>query len=271
MHLLPGLVSISFRSRTPAELLAACRRAGLQGIEWGGDVHVPHGNLEVAREVAARTREAGLEIPSYGSYYRVGRDESAQVSFARVLDTAVVLQTPLIRVWAGEQGSAATTPATRARIIAESRRIGTMAREAGIGVAFEFHCNTLTDATESAIGLMEATSDAGLCCYWQPSVGWTHAAQLDALRRLRSTLAHLHVYQWQSDGRREPLATGRDAWREFLAEAGTVPLPAGLKQRWALLEFVKDDSLEQLQEDAETLRKMLEEAGAGEECVVNSE
>lgn len=90
LHLLP--------QPDAAELIAACRRAGLQGIEWGGDVHVPHGNLEVAREVAARTREAGLEIPSYGSYYRVGRDESAQVSFARVLDTAVVLQTPLIRV-----------------------------------------------------------------------------------------------------------------------------------------------------------------------------
>ena len=113
MHLLPGLVSISFRDRTPTELIAASVRAGLQGIEWGGDIHVPHGNLNVAREVAARTREAGLQVAAYGSYYRVGRDETRQEAFAQILDTAVALQAPLIRVWAGEQGSAKTPPATR--------------------------------------------------------------------------------------------------------------------------------------------------------------
>ena len=257
MRLLPGLVSISFRGRTPAELIAACVRAGLQGIEWGGDIHVPHGNLDVAREVAARTREAGLQVAAYGSYYRVGRDESQQVSFAQVLDTAVALQAPLIRVWAGEQGSARTTPAARGRIIAESRRIGEMARAAGLCVAFEFHRDTLTDATESALDLMQATADAGLCCHWQPSVGWTHAAQLDALRRLRSSLAYLHVYQWESDGRREPLAAGTGVWSGFLAEAAAAPLPGDLPQRWALLEFVKADSLEQFRQDAETLLQLL--------------
>ena len=261
MRLLPGLVSISFRGRTPAELIAASVRAGMQGIEWGGDIHVPHGNLDVAREVAARTREAGLQVAAYGSYYRVGRDESRQASFAQVLDTAIALQAPLIRVWAGEQGSARTTPATRERIIAESRRIGGMARAAGLCVAFEFHRDTLTDATESALDLMQATADAGLCCHWQPSVGWTHAAQLDALRRLRTSLAYLHVYQWESDGRREPLAAGIGAWSGFLAEAAAAPLPADLPQRWALLEFVKDDSLDQFRQDAETLLQLLGHAG----------
>ncbi len=265
MRLLPGLVSISFRGRTPAELIAACARAGVQGIEWGGDIHVPHGNLDVAREVSARTRGAGLQVAAYGSYYRVGRDESRQVAFAQVLDTAVALQAPLIRVWAGEQGSAKTTPAIRERIIAESRRIGEMARAAGRCVAFEFHRDTLTDATESALDLMQATADAGLCCYWQPSVGWTHAAQLDALRRLRSSLAYLHVYQWESDGRREPLAAGTGVWSGFLAEAAAAPLPGDLPQRWALLEFVKADSLEQFRQDAETLIRLLGHAGGSGE------
>ena len=257
MSLLPGLVSISFRGRTPAELIAASARAGLQGIEWGGDRHVPHGNLAVAREVAARTREAGLQVAAYGSYYRVGRDESQQVSFAQVLDTAVALQAPLIRVWAGEQGSAETLPADRQRIIAESRRIGRMARAAGLGVAFEFHRHTLTDTTGSALDLLQSTADAELRSYWQPPVGWTHAEQLDALRRLRPYLAHLHVYQWAPDGSREPLAAGIGAWSIFLAEAATAPRPEGLPQRWALLEFVKDDSLDQFQQDAETLIRML--------------
>ena len=33
----------------------------MEGIEWGGDVHVPPGDEARARDVAALTREAGLE------------------------------------------------------------------------------------------------------------------------------------------------------------------------------------------------------------------
>lgn len=257
MQLLPGLVSISFRGRTPAELIAASARAGLHGIEWGGDIHVPHGDLAVAREVAARTREAGLQVAAYGSYYRVGRDEAQQVAFARVLETAVALQAPLIRVWAGENGSAETAPADRQRIIADSLRIGRMARAARLIVAFEFHGGTLTDTTGSALELLQATAETGLRGYWQPPVGWQHAERLGALRRLRPYLAHLHVFQWDTAGRREPLGAGIGDWSVYLEEAAAAPLPEGLTQRWALLEFVKNDSLAQFQKDAETLIRML--------------
>ena len=56
-----GLVSISFRRYSVDEIIAACREAGLEWIEWGSDVHVPAGNLTVADEVAAQMKEAGLE------------------------------------------------------------------------------------------------------------------------------------------------------------------------------------------------------------------
>ena len=78
-------------------------QAGLDGIEWGGDVHVPHGDLRRAREVRDMTRSEAIRIASYGSYYRVG--DRAPTSFEKVLDTAVELGAPLIRVWAGKQGS----------------------------------------------------------------------------------------------------------------------------------------------------------------------
>lgn len=44
-----GLVSISFRNRTAEEIIEAVKNAGLNAIEWGGDVHVPHGNVSRAR------------------------------------------------------------------------------------------------------------------------------------------------------------------------------------------------------------------------------
>ena len=43
-----GLVSISFRSKSVEEIALAARDAGLEAIEWGGDVHTPHGDIAAA-------------------------------------------------------------------------------------------------------------------------------------------------------------------------------------------------------------------------------
>ncbi len=111
----PGLVSVTFRKLTPREIVTAAVQAKLQGIEWGGDVHVPHGKIDVAREVAAMTRDAGLAISSYGSYYRLG--DEAKDLLPRVIETAIALGAPVVRVWAGRVGSKDATAAMR-----ESRR-----------------------------------------------------------------------------------------------------------------------------------------------------
>ncbi len=37
----PGLVSVTYRALPPAEIIALTAAAGLKGIEWAGDVHVP--------------------------------------------------------------------------------------------------------------------------------------------------------------------------------------------------------------------------------------
>ena len=65
----PGLVSVTFRKLTPAEIVALVKQAGLKGIEWGGDLHVPHGDLVRAREVRELTHEGGLGVAACGSGY----------------------------------------------------------------------------------------------------------------------------------------------------------------------------------------------------------
>ena len=62
-----GLLSVTFRKLTPPEIVGLVRQAGLAGIEWGGDIHVPHGNLDRAREVRQMTLDAGITIAAYGS------------------------------------------------------------------------------------------------------------------------------------------------------------------------------------------------------------
>ena len=75
----PGLVSITFRKLTPSQILDLCVGNGLREIEWGGDVHVPHGELKIASEVAEMSRSRGVAIAAYGSYYKLGAPGGAGV------------------------------------------------------------------------------------------------------------------------------------------------------------------------------------------------
>ena len=63
-----GLTSITFRKLSIDEIIALTASAGLDGIEWGSDVHVPQGDTELAESVKAKTEAAGLKVCSYGSY-----------------------------------------------------------------------------------------------------------------------------------------------------------------------------------------------------------
>jgi sugar phosphate isomerase/epimerase len=253
-RLIPGLVSITFRAETPARIVEACRSCGLVAIEWGGDVHVPHGDLARAREVGEATRNAGLRVAAYGSYYRF--DEAT--GEAAVLDTAVALGAPVLRVWAGSHGSAQTPPAERARIVAAARKLGERARARGLTVAFEYHRNTLTDTTESARSLLEEIDHPAVGTLWQPPVGWSADACERSLRAILDHLAHIHCFTWGPGGStdRHPLAEGADAWLRYLRIAASHAASPG-RELPVLLEFVPEDRLEVLTREAETLRHWL--------------
>src|SRR5690625_3600330 len=100
-----GLCSVTIRNLSVEEVIGLVTITGLDGIEWGGDVHVPPGNIEQASAVAKLTEENNLDVISYGSYYRVGESKNNKASFKQILETAVHLKAPAIRVWAGGLGS----------------------------------------------------------------------------------------------------------------------------------------------------------------------
>jgi sugar phosphate isomerase/epimerase len=248
----PGLVSITFRSLSPKHIIELVARAGLEGIEWGGDVHVPHGNPVLARELAKMTTDAGLCNAAYGSYYRVG-DESAEM-FARIVDIALALQTKIIRVWAGNMGSDEIGAGTRQKVTEDSRRICDLAAAADLTIACEWHGGTLTDTAESARVLFDDVDHPAFRTYWQPHRLMPVEQCLEDMKVAQPRLVGLHVFQWNLiTGDREPLADGESAWRRYLAAAR----PAMPDGSFALLEFVKEDEPEQFLRDAQTLRKWL--------------
>jgi len=247
-----GLVSITFRQLSAEEIILLVARAGLEGIEWGGDVHVPPGNLARAREVRRRTADAGLALPSYGSYYRVGLAEPAP--FDAVLDTAVALGAPVVRVWAGEKGSAEADGEYRRQVVEDSRRISDRAAEAGVTVAYEFHGNTLTDTNASAARLLEEVARDNIRCYWQPAKGMTAEERLAGLQAILDRLCHLHVFAWgEESNQRMPLSAGREHWMTYLRAVAS----ASRREHFALLEFVRNDDPAAFLEDAPALKAWL--------------
>ena len=247
----PGLVSVTFRGLSPEEIVDLCGRCGLRGVEWGGDVHVPLGDLESARRVGALTRAAGLEVACYGSYCRLTDAETAAGDLERAVATARALGAPLIRVWAGSRGSAEASEAQRGEVVRNARRLADLAARAGMEIAFEYHGRTLTDDAASARALLEAVGCETAGCLWQPPVDMPVADCLGAIDAVAAYIRNIHVFSWNGVDRL-PLAAGRDKWRALLARVARLP-----GERWLLLEFVRADAPGQLAEDAATLLRWL--------------
>ena len=246
---IPGLCSITFRKLTVAQIVALVKKSAVKAVEWGGDVHVPHGDLAKAREVRKMTEDAGLTVASYGSYYRLGEEDD--VPFADVVASAKELGTKTVRVWAGRQGSAEADDALWKHIVKESRRIAAMAEAEGMIAAYEYHGNTLTDTKESALRLVSEVNHPAMKTYWQPFGHYSVDENLLGLQMVLPYLVTIHAFSWAKvDGKltRQPLAAGKDVWAEYLARAAT----SGLTHH-VLLEFVAEDSPDAFLRDAETL------------------
>ncbi|MEO8409767.1 MAG: TIM barrel protein [Propionivibrio sp.] len=247
-----GLVSVSFRSLAAAEIIDLARASALDGIEWGGDVHVPPGDADHAACIGQATRSAGLRVSSYGSYFRLGRG----ADFGPMLAAAVALQAPLIRVWAGDRGSQPAERARFASVVAELRDVGRRAARVGIRVALELHENTLTDTIESTCRLVDGTGLPTISCYWQPPHGQSAAERHAGIRRLGQRISNIHVFHWLQDAAgkhlRQTLASGAEEWRQSMTLLRALP-----GDRFALLEFVAHDDPAQLLADACTLKQLL--------------
>lgn len=247
----PGLVSVTFRGLEAGAIVDLAVRARLEAIEWGGDVHVPHGDLKAARQVSRLTADAGLAVAAYGSYYVVGND--ANLPFETVLETALELGAPIIRVWAGNKGSADAGTEYRELIADESRRIGDLAEAAGLAVSYEYHAGTLTDTSQSAVSLLESVSHNAIRTYWQPPVGLSLQECRQELEAVLPWLTNVHVFHWYpSAADRLPLSEGADRWDAYLDIAASTG-----REHFALLEFVKDGEPGSLLRDAAVLREWL--------------
>ena len=259
--------TVTLRAHTPAEIVSILTENGVDAVEWAGDVHVPPGDTGTAAEVKVLCEAAGIACPSYGAYYQCDGGGQGDGPFRfnlgpeAALDSARALGAPDIRVWAGRKGSAVADAAYREEVARHLGEFCDRTASLGMSVHLEFHPNTLTDSLASTLALVHAVAKDNLFTYWQPRVTADIQENLSDLQELKPFISNVHVYHWllEKDGvtkNRRPLEEGREAWQAYLGELNDLP-----GEHYAMIEFVRGDTLSQFAEDVKVLRSIIEVAG----------
>ncbi|WP_058306643.1 sugar phosphate isomerase/epimerase family protein [Gracilibacillus massiliensis] len=246
-----GLCSVTFRDKNPEQIIDLAMEAELDGIEWGGDVHVSPGEYQKAEQIAALTTSRGLEVSSYGSYYRLADHSGNEYDFITVLETAKRLGAPAIRVWPGMMGSKDADDSYRKKVVVDAIKIADLAGEEGISVHLEYHDHTLTDTKESARRLMEEIAHQNVFLYWQPPNRVSVEERITSIEMVKQWISNVHIFHWYSFNERMDLANGAKEWQNYLES-----IEEDGKERYVLMEFVKDDDERQFLKDAKTLHEL---------------
>ena len=259
-----GLVSITFRQKSHEELIEIVKKAGLEVIEWGGDVHVPHGDIETAKRVGELTRDAGLEVSAYGSYYNA-TDKGVLLgpiaSFDEILETAIALGTDTIRVWAGNKNFESDDPEVPVATEEERKIFYERLNEAvekaskhGITLATEYHPNTLTNTLNGTLDVLKNVP--GLKTYWQARLDGV-TDEVNDIKTLGKNIVNSHI-EYRENKQKRPLADGLELVTNCINA-----LKEYSNAKSGMIEFVLDGTDEQFFEDAETLKSILTD----DECI----
>lgn len=249
--MIAGLCSISFRPLPAKEVLSRAAAAGLDAIEWGGDVHAPPSvGLDALRALGNASRAAGLAVCSYGTYHRLGVSHPSELP--ALLAAAKALGALVVRVWAGAKGTAESSAEERKAVHAATREAVVLAAHEGLTISFECHPNTLTDDPEETLSLLREGPPEALGTHWQPNQFHDEAWNFASARALAPRVRAIHVFHWTlgDDGKvvRHPLAGGADRWRRYFA---LLPQEAP-----RLLEFMPGDDSGLLPREVATLRNL---------------
>lgn len=244
-----GLTSVSFRKLSVDEIIALAKEAGVDGIEWGSDVHVPPQDIDYVKEVAEKTKKAGLEVISYGSYYYLGSGED----FAPYIDAAKALGTDTIRIWGGKKEKWELSGVEYEALVSEMHEIGLAAALADITVCLEYHGHSITATAEDAAEFVKAVGLSSVRLYWQAIIGRSMENNLADIDIVAPYLTNVHVFNYV-DGKQELLsyADGPKEWQAYAERIAKIP-----GERAFMTEFCKGGLPESFINDAAFLTSIV--------------
>ncbi len=249
-----GVVSVSFRKNSAEEIIEAAKAAKLSVIEWGGDVHSPAGDVARAEELASLSSKAGIELLSYGSYFRLGVNTVEE--FSSVLQSALALGTSKIRIW-GYKYIPECCGDDWDRAVRDARAMCEMVKPHGILLCLECHNGSITEDYHSAIKFIKEVNHSSMRLYWQINEMRDKEYNLAAIRTLAPYVEVIHTFFFKPGRVQVPLAEGREDWLDYLREfSKAVPK----RELPMLLEFMPDGKIESLITEAESLNALISEA-----------
>ena len=248
MEFISGLVSVSFRRLSVDEIIRITKLSGLSAIEWGGDIHSPAGNLEIAHATGDATRRAGLFIPEYGSYLTLGKSDA---EYSRdVVRSARALGTNTVRIWAFDKNRQNTSPEEYSKVVDHARML--CDENSDFTFCLECHNRTLTENYRDAIAFIKDVDRENLGMFWQPNQFCTHEYNVEALTALLPYVRSVHVFAWEKE-KKLPLEAHKSQWSDYLEI-----LKQSKKEKvYLMLEFMYDDSPDSLQYEAKALNGWL--------------
>ena len=243
-----GITSVSFRKMTCDEVIALAKEAGVDGIEWGSDVHVPQNDVENAALVAKKTRDAGLEVISYGSYFTLGCGED----FAPYIEASRALGTRQIRIWGGKKERGELNDDEYADLVSEMKKIGELAAAADTVISLEYHQRSITATAPDAAKFASDVDMSSVRLYWQEIIGRPMKDNLADIDIVAPYLTNVHVFNY-IDGKQELLSEGDgpERWKAYAEKIGEIP-----GERAFMTEFCKGGLAESFVSDAKTLSKI---------------
>ena len=242
-----GVTSLTLKKYTIEEVIEIVTKAELDGIEWGEFTgHIPLGDLEIAKKASELTTKANLNIFSFGSYFKLGEN----IDFTQTLFTAKALNAPIIRIWAGILGSIEAGDDYFNSIVNEAKLISDIASKEKIKLGFEYHQNTLTDCSSSALKLIKAVNHDNCRLYWQPNGNLSFSQNHEELKEITPYLAgNFHIHNYNS-------VDGYKALCEIKEEISNHFKKFVNPNFNCMIEFVKDHNIDNFYKDAKALKEI---------------
>ncbi len=193
--MLIGFTSTSFRQiRNIEKIVKIASQAGVDCIEWGGDIHVK--DLPSARKAKKLCDAAGIKICSYGSYYRVGSKNTDE--WKRICEIASALGAESVRVWLGTKDSEKTDAETYEALVEDAKSICSVAKKYKLLVCPECHDNTFNNNTDAFLKIGNDVGCDNFKTYFQSKykrLGY----DLDRIERTMPYIESVHIsYSEQS-------------------------------------------------------------------------
>ena len=238
-----GLCSVTFRKKSAEEVVRIAKQAGIDYIEWGGDIHVK--SVEDACKVKSLCDNAGIKISSYGSYFNSMDYDEAQ--WTEICEIASKMGASSVRIWLGKKDSEETSDSEYLTLLENTKKMCDIAAEYSLLVCPECHDNTFNNNTDSFLRMKNDLQSDNFKTYFQ-SRYCRMEYDLDRIERTFDFIENVHVSY--RDLKKEQMFKKKD--KQYIDK-----LLAGLESKGfdgiVMVEFVDLDSEDAFYKDVQKL------------------